>query len=100
MNFACDIQNQLVGSDDRNNWNELQSNCCNVIQVSLRQSLACYVLLTRFCDATGHHPKGWTPDRAPGRPNHERPASIAADFCKGRCCRRGRVHDDLELGSW
>ncbi|KAG7531899.1 hypothetical protein FFLO_04045 [Filobasidium floriforme] len=32
-----ELRNQLVGSDDRNNWNELQSNCCNVIQAIIRK---------------------------------------------------------------
>ena len=27
-------QNQIVGVDDRNNWNELQSNLCSVVIVS------------------------------------------------------------------
>lgn len=29
------IQNQIVGIDDRNNWNDLQSNFCSVIIVSV-----------------------------------------------------------------
>jgi len=34
------LQNQIVGIDDRNNWNELQSNLCSVLIVSSRfQSL-------------------------------------------------------------
>lgn len=28
------LQNQIVGSDDRNNWNDLISNFCSVIIVS------------------------------------------------------------------
>ena len=27
-------KNQIVGVDDRNNWNELQGNLCNVVTVS------------------------------------------------------------------
>jgi hypothetical protein len=27
------MQNQIVGNDDRNNWNELQGNFCHVIAV-------------------------------------------------------------------
>ena len=30
------IHNQIVGVDDRNNWNELQGNLCNVVTVSGR----------------------------------------------------------------
>lgn len=32
-----ELRNQLVGLDDKNNWNELQSNCCNVIQAIVRK---------------------------------------------------------------
>jgi hypothetical protein len=28
------MQNQIVGSDDRNNWNDLMSNFCSVLIVS------------------------------------------------------------------
>lgn len=31
------IQNQLVGSDDRNNWNELQGNLCSVVTSVVRK---------------------------------------------------------------
>ncbi|EAU87645.1 karyopherin Kap95 [Coprinopsis cinerea okayama7 len=31
MEHLLNIQNQIVGVDDRNNWNELQGNFCNVI---------------------------------------------------------------------
>jgi hypothetical protein len=27
------LQNQILGTDDRNNWNELQSNFCSVVIV-------------------------------------------------------------------
>lgn len=33
MDHLLSIQNQIVGVDDRNNWNELQSNLCGVIIV-------------------------------------------------------------------
>jgi importin subunit beta-1 len=33
MEQLLSIQNQIVGVDDRNNWNELQSNLCGVIIV-------------------------------------------------------------------
>ena len=33
--FLTCSQNQIVGVDDRNNWNELQSNFCSVIIVSV-----------------------------------------------------------------
>lgn len=33
-NSFLPLQNQLVGSDDRNNWNDLQGNLCSVITVS------------------------------------------------------------------
>lgn len=32
-----EMRNQLVGMDDRTNWNELQGNCCNVIQAIIRK---------------------------------------------------------------
>jgi len=35
MEQLLGIQNQIVGADDRNNWNELQSNLCGVIIVRL-----------------------------------------------------------------
>ncbi|RXW25205.1 hypothetical protein EST38_g723 [Candolleomyces aberdarensis] len=31
MEHLLSIQNQIVGVDDRNNWNELQGNLCNVV---------------------------------------------------------------------
>lgn len=34
MENLLNVHNQLVGSDDRNSWNELQGNCCSVTQVS------------------------------------------------------------------
>jgi hypothetical protein len=34
MEHLLSIQNQILGVDDRNNWNELQSNFCSVIIVS------------------------------------------------------------------
>lgn len=34
MEHLLSIQNQIVGVDDRNNWNELQSNLCSVVIVS------------------------------------------------------------------
>lgn len=33
MEQLLSIQNQIVGVDDRNNWNELQSNLCGVLIV-------------------------------------------------------------------
>jgi hypothetical protein len=33
--YLIHFQNQIVGVDDRNNWNELQSNFCSVIIVSI-----------------------------------------------------------------
>ncbi len=33
MEHLLSIQNQIVGIDDRNNWNELQSNLCGVLIV-------------------------------------------------------------------
>jgi hypothetical protein len=33
MEQLLGMQNQIVGVDDRNNWNELQSNLCGVIIV-------------------------------------------------------------------
>jgi len=35
MEHLLTIQNQILGVDDRNNWNELQSNLCSVVIVSL-----------------------------------------------------------------
>jgi importin subunit beta-1 len=32
------LQNQILGVDDRNNWNELQSNFCSVVIVSVSNS--------------------------------------------------------------
>jgi importin subunit beta-1 len=37
MEQLLGIQNQIVGVDDRNNWNELQSNLCGVIIVRLKR---------------------------------------------------------------
>jgi hypothetical protein len=34
MENLLNVHNQLVGSDDKNSWNELQGNCCSVTQVS------------------------------------------------------------------
>lgn len=31
------IQNQIVGVDDRTNWNELQSNLCSILVVRRKQ---------------------------------------------------------------
>lgn len=36
MENLLNVHNQLVGSDDKNSWNELQGNCCSVTQVSSR----------------------------------------------------------------
>ena len=36
MEQLLSIQNQIVGVDDRNNWNELQGNLCGVIIVRLK----------------------------------------------------------------
>lgn len=33
MEHLLSVQNQIVGADDRNNWNDLQSNFCSVIIV-------------------------------------------------------------------
>lgn len=38
MEHLLSIQNQIVGVDDRNNWNELQSNLCGVLIVRLPNS--------------------------------------------------------------
>ncbi|KAF9528868.1 armadillo-type protein [Crepidotus variabilis] len=37
MEHLLGIQNQIVGVDDRNNWNELQSNLCGVIITVIRK---------------------------------------------------------------
>ncbi|THU97897.1 ARM repeat-containing protein [Dendrothele bispora CBS 962.96] len=37
MEHLLSIQNQIVGVDDRNNWNELQSNFCSVIICVIRK---------------------------------------------------------------
>lgn len=34
MEHLLNLHNQIVGVDDRNNWNELQSNLCSVVIVS------------------------------------------------------------------
>ncbi len=31
------VQNQIVGADDRNNWNDMQSNYCQVLQAIIRK---------------------------------------------------------------
>jgi importin subunit beta-1 len=40
MENLLNVHNQLVGSDDKNSWNELQGNCCSVTQVSSCDVLA------------------------------------------------------------
>ncbi|KAF9054219.1 armadillo-type protein [Panaeolus papilionaceus] len=37
MEHLLSIQNQIVGTDDRNNWNELQSNLCGVVITVIRK---------------------------------------------------------------
>ncbi|KAJ9090905.1 hypothetical protein QFC20_007788 [Naganishia adeliensis] len=37
MENLLNVHNQLVGSDDRNSWNELQGNCCSVTQAIIRK---------------------------------------------------------------
>ncbi|KAF5314247.1 hypothetical protein D9619_011781 [Psilocybe cf. subviscida] len=37
MEHLLSIQNQIVGTDDRNNWNELQSNLCGVVICVIRK---------------------------------------------------------------
>ena len=41
MEQLLGMQNQLLGIDDRNNWNELQSNLCSVLIVRV---LACQMV--------------------------------------------------------
>lgn len=35
-----DNQNQIIGIDDRNNWNDLISNLCNVVMVGCQYAFA------------------------------------------------------------
>ena len=35
MEHLLSVQNQILGVDDRNNWNDLMTNFCGVITVSL-----------------------------------------------------------------
>lgn len=45
MEHLLGMQNQILGADDRNNWNELQSNICSVVIVRLlpdRRTFALY----------------------------------------------------------
>jgi importin subunit beta-1 len=35
METLLGMANQLLGVDDRNNWNELQGNFCSIISVSI-----------------------------------------------------------------
>ncbi|KAI0314478.1 karyopherin Kap95 [Amylostereum chailletii] len=37
MEHLLNVQNQIVGADDRNNWNDLQSNLCSVIVSIIRK---------------------------------------------------------------
>ncbi|KAF8638413.1 hypothetical protein AX17_002220 [Amanita inopinata Kibby_2008] len=37
MEHLLSVQNQIVGVDDRNNWNELQSNFCSVVIAVIRK---------------------------------------------------------------
>jgi len=39
MEHLLSVQNQIVGADDRNNWNDLQSNFCSVIIVRFHPGL-------------------------------------------------------------
>jgi len=38
------IQNQILGIDDRTNWNELQSNFCSILVVRLEYACVCWCL--------------------------------------------------------
>lgn len=48
MENLLNVHNQLVGSDDKNSWNELQGNCCSVTQVSRVWALWSLVLIEVF----------------------------------------------------
>jgi importin subunit beta-1 len=49
------LQNQILGMDDRNNWNDLQSNFCSVLIVSFR-CLHHKVQLAELCPITEYYP--------------------------------------------
>jgi hypothetical protein len=51
MEHLLSVQNQIVGTDDRNNWNDLQSNFCSVIIVSAAGRLCDRRFLTVGCRA-------------------------------------------------
>ena len=61
MENLMTVQNQLVGSDDRNNWNDLQGNLCSVITAVVRKlgkeigplSDRIMTVLLSLCDTAG-----------------------------------------------
>ena len=68
MEHLLNMQNQILGVDDRNNWNELQSNFCSVVIVCfilISISLSCSTSYTVCHSQT----QQWHP--APCRPHHD-----------------------------
>lgn len=61
MEALLGMQNQIVGSDDRNNWNELQGNLCSVVTAIVRKlgreirplSDRIMTVLLSLCDSAG-----------------------------------------------
>jgi hypothetical protein len=53
LNTIVVMQNQILGIDDRNNWNELQSNFCSVVIVcghAIKRSLT-FIFRPSECDS-------------------------------------------------
>ena len=69
-------KNQILGMDDRNNWNELQSNFCSVIIVS---NLMSVMESQRSHLPTVCHPQAGSWDSAFGGPNNDPRSSIDPD---------------------
>ena len=49
MEHLLNMQNQILGMDDRNNWNDLQSNLCSVTVVRIF-----FVSLARSANSAGN----------------------------------------------
>ena len=67
------VQNQILGVDDRNNWNDLQSNFCSVLIVSVTSRIHLFSLLILL--TIGRHQNIREGYSAIGRPYHDRSPS-------------------------
>lgn len=95
------IQNQIVGVDDRTNWNELQSNFCSILVVCLFPSTMCCLLSDAHLHL-GCGPETWSRDQTSWRSYHDKypatcPIGWPPVYCFGGCVPCGR-HDGLRIG--